>query len=222
VVTGRAELVLSDPQRELDPLNEASAANGALGAAGRVTVDGYPAFSGYLSEVSHDLAAGTTRLVLLDGLSLLHQQDVALTLAAANTWAQATQLLDAIGWPAQLRVTYGAPVTARQADAFVGSAFEALERLRDAELGDLWLDPGGRLAFRARSYPRPSTPRALIGCEGIALETIVTERRRIGLVNHVVLDMADPDPDRVAYDAESVAANGRRSVTGKESDLLFS
>jgi hypothetical protein len=222
VVTGRAELLLSDPDRTLDPLNDTSAANTAIGAAGRVLVDGTPAFSGYLSEVSHDMAAATSTVVLLDGLSLLHQQAVALTLAAAGTWAQATQLLDAIGWPPELRVTYGAPTSARLSDEVVMSAFEVLTRLREAELGDLWVDGAGRLALRARGYPRSDVPRAVIGCDGIALETITAERRRIGLVNHVVLDMTDPAPDRIVFDSESIAANGRRSYTGREADLLLS
>jgi hypothetical protein len=97
---------------------------------------------------------------------------------------------------------------------------EAVSRLRDAELGDLWADHQGRLAFRARGYPRPNVERAVLGCDGIAMESLAAELRRIGIINHVLIEM-DPGADRQAEDAQSVAAHQRRSYRARESDLLL-
>jgi hypothetical protein len=218
--TGRAEFTFADPERVLDPLNP-SAARVRLGAYGRVLVDGEPAFTGLLAAATHDLGELTSTVVLLDAFSRLHQQSVSIAWAAGTTVAQIDALLDAIGWPADERAIYGAPATTRLAETFVGTAFEALERLRDAELGDLWIDGAGRLAFRSRNFEPPSEIRATIGCGGILLETVITEARRIGLINHVLVDMEDPTADRQWQDSASVGLNGRRTYRSAEADLLF-
>jgi hypothetical protein len=219
--TGRAAFTFADPGRILDPLNP-DAAKARVGAYGRVLVDGEPAFSGLLASTTHDLGGGTSEVVLLDAFSRLQQQSISIAWAAGTTAAQLAAVLDAMAWPVAERVIYGAPASSRLADPFVGTGFEAVTRLRDAELGDLWIDGAGRLAFRTRNQPAPSEIRAVIGCGGIDLETLVTESRRIGLVNHVLVDMDDPDPDRVWQTPQSVGLFGRRSYKSAEADLRFS
>lgn len=220
VVTGTAELAFADPNRTLDPLNAESPILGRIGNAARVLVDGTPAFTGVISNIVHEAGEGVSTLTLADHLSLLHQQSVSIAWVRTTTLAQFQALFAAIGWPADRVVLYGATTTQRLADEFVGTAFEALTRLRDAELGDLWADRQGRIAFRSRGYPRPTTLTAVIGCDGIAMASLASELRRIGIINHVLVDM-DPGADRFAQDSVSIAAHQRRSYRSSESALLF-
>jgi hypothetical protein len=220
VTTGRAELTLADPNRTLDPLNEASPYLTRIGAPARILIDGTPAFTGVITNVAHEAADATSTLELADHLSLLHQQAVSVDWDAASTADQFGDLLDLIEWPADLRILYGATTTARLADEFVGTAFEAVTRLRDAELGDLWADHQGRIAFRSRGYPRPTAETLILGCEGVAMASFSAELRRIGIINHVLIDF-DPSADRTYLDAASIAAHQKRSYQGKEADLRF-
>lgn len=221
VTTGRAEIALADPNRTLDPLNADSPIIGRIGNPARILVDGTPAFTGVITNIEHDAGEAVSTLELADTLSLLHQQSVSIGWSADTTAAQMTALLDQIGWPADKRILYGATTTSRLADDFVGTAFEAVSRLRDAELGDLWADHQGRLAFRARGYPRSDIPRLTLGCDGVAMASLTSELRRIGLINHVIVDFEEPTADRQREDVTSVSAHRRRSYVGKESDLMF-
>lgn len=220
VETGQATIVLLDPDRLLDPLNAESPATGRIGNAGRILVDGAPAFTGQIVNIVHEAADQTTTIQLADPLAELHQQSVSIVWPKASTHVQADLLFDQIGWPDEERLILGATTTTRKADAFVGTAFDAFARLRDAELGDFWADRQGRLVFRARGYPRPETAKATIGCDGIPMETMASELRRIGLINHVLVEM-DAGADRERSDFISIAKHGRRSYRGAEKDLLF-
>jgi len=220
VVTGSAEIALADPNRTLDPLNGDSPIIGRIGNAARILVDGTPAFTGVITNIVHEAGEAVSTLSLSDHLSLWHQQSVSMDWDADATSAQFQALYATIGWPAEKVILYGATTTKRKADAFVGTAFDALARLRDAELGDLWADHQGRIAFRARGYPRSTEVRAIIGCGGIAMASLASELRRVSIINHVVVDM-DPGADRFAQDASSIAAHQRRSYRGAEADLLF-
>jgi hypothetical protein len=220
VTTGRAEITLADPNRLLDPLNDDSPYISRIGNPARILIDGAPAFTGVITNIAHEAADATSVLELADHLSLLHQQAVSVTWAKQSTAEQFTALLDQITWPADLRILYGATTTKRLAEEFVGTAFEAATRLRDAELGAFWADHQGRIAFRARGYPRPTTEVLTLGCEGVAMASLSGELKRIAIVNHVLIDF-DPGSDRDYLDAESIAAHQKRSYQGKEADLLF-
>lgn len=220
VVTGTAEITMADPDRTLDPLNDESPIVGRIGNPARILVDGTPAFTGSIINIIHEAGDGITTLSLADPLAILNQQSVSVSWTRAATSAQFDQLIAAIGWPSDRLVLYGATTTKRLADLFVGTAFDALTRLRDAELGDLWADHQGRIAFRSRGYPRPATARGILGCDGIAMESFAAELRRIAIINHVLVDM-DPGADRQRTDAISIAAHQRRSYRGAEADLLF-
>lgn len=220
VVTGRAEIALADPNRTLDPLNEESPVIGRIGNPARILIDGTPAFTGVVVNIIHEAGEGVSTLELADNLSLLHQQSVSVAWTRAPTSSQFTQLMTALGWDPELLVLYGATVTKRLADPFVGTAFEALTRLRDAELGDLWADHQGRISFRSRGQPRPDTPKGIIGCGGIAMASLAAESKRIAIINHVLIDM-DPGADRQRQDAASVSLHQRRSFRSSEAELLF-
>lgn len=221
VTTGRASIALADPNRTLDPLNDDSPANPRIGNPARILIDGTPAFYGVITNVTHEAGEMVSTIELADNLSLLHQQSVSVAWARESTSAQFIALLDQIGWPAEDRIIYGATTTARLAEDFVGTAFEAVARLRDAELGDLWADHQGRLAFRSRGFPRSTVERLILGCDGVAMSSLSAELRRIGIVNHVLIDFEEPTPDRNYLDAASISAHQRRSYQGKEADLLF-
>ena len=68
--------------------------------------------------------------------------------------------------------------------------------------------------------PRPEVERIILGCDGVAMQSLAAELKRIGIVNHIVIDM-DPGADRNYIASDSIAAHRRRSYQGKESDLLF-
>jgi hypothetical protein len=220
VTTGVAEIALADPNRTLDPLNDESPIVGRVGNPARILVDGTPAFSGIVSNIIHEAGEAVSTVTLADPLALLNQQSVSVSWTRALTSEQFAELFTAIGWPPDKTILYGATVTKRLADQFVGTAFEALTRLRDAELGDLWVDHQGRIAFRSRGYPRPTVARAVLGCGGIAMESFATEVRRISIINSVLVDM-DPGADRLKEDTASIGAHQRRSYAEKESNLLF-
>lgn len=220
VITGKASITLFDPERDLDPLNDASTANLTIGALARILVDGVPAFTGNLSAASYSQASLLATLELLDGLAILHGTAVSIAWTAGTTTEQGEALLDQIGWPDDKRLQLGATFTNRKAETFVGTAFEAMARLRNAELGDLWIDGSGRLIFRARSYPRPSEIRAEIGCDGAALADLTSGIARVGIINQVLVDM-DPGTDRIREDAASIGTHGRRSFRSTEAELNF-
>jgi hypothetical protein len=220
VTTGRAEITFADPNRTLDPLNDASPYITRIGNPGRILIDGSPAFTGVITNVSHEASDATSILELADHLSLLHQQAVSVAWVKTSTADQFTALLDLIEWPADLRIQYGATTTKRLAEEFVGTAFEAASRLRDAELGAFWADHQGRPAFRSRGFPRPTIEVLTLGCDGVAMASLSGELRRIAIINHVLIDF-DPGTDRNYLDSASIALHQRRSYQNREADLLF-
>lgn len=220
VITGVAEIAMADPNRTLDPLNQDSPIIGRIGNPGRILIDGTPAFTGVITNIVHEAGEGVSTISMADHLSLLHQQSVSIGWSRSLTSTQLAELFTAIGWPADGSILYGATTTKRLADAYVGTAFDALSRLRDAELGDLWADHQGRIAFRSRGYPRPTVPVGIIGCDGIAMASLAAELRRVAIINHVLVDF-EPGADRQRQDPISIAAHNRRSFTAKEADLLF-
>lgn len=219
VESGRAIIDVLDPARTLDPQNASRTTILSPGAHGRVLVDGVPAFTGYLDGVDFALADGIATVLLQDAIPRLSGQTVVTTLAPGWTTTQLAAVLDAVGWPASLRVVYGSPTAYRDEDVIVMSAWAALLRIRDAELGDLWIDRAGRVAFRCRGIAPDATTAAELGDAATAVGDLRTTLRRVAIVNHVALDMADPTPDREWADGPSVALNGRRSVSHAADDL---
>lgn len=212
VEAGRATISLLDPARDYDPGNDSTTKVLVAGANGRYLVDGAPAFTGYVDTIEHSTAEGVTTIVLQDAIPRLSNAAAALTLESASTADQLAAVLDSIGWPADKRITYGSPAAFRDADPIVLSGWLAVNRVRDAELGDLWVDRAGRVAFRTRADPVSTTPVATVGdAPGIPLLDILSQLRRASIVNHVAVDMTDPTPDRQWADQGSMGLNGRKS-----------
>ena len=218
VEAGSCTISFLDVARDMDPGNVDAVGVMTPGANGQVLVDGDPVFTGFMDFVSHDLANGVTTVILQDAVARLSAMTVAVTLSAGGTFDQLDQLMAAVGWTAY-HVVGGSENQHRLEDAIVMSAWAALNRLKDAELADLWVDRAGVVQFRPRDGDAPDVGPDVGDSPAIPLMDLVTTNRRVGIVNDIVIDMDDPYPDR-HYDApSSVGRNGRRSVSFDQASL---
>lgn len=225
VEAGQAIISIYDDARDYDPANLARTTILNEGAGMAIEVGGFRVFTGYIDTVEHTLAGSVTTFTCQDAIPRLSQMDVAITLNAGTCIAQMQQVLDAIGWPADQFIVLGSPVASRAEDPIVMSAWAALNRIRDAELGDLWISHEGAIVFRARGdtttvgeVSHLASIPDIGDAPGIPLADITTSLRRTTIVNHVAIDMTDPTPDR-EYFADTAGGRGRSSFTGTEDDL---
>lgn len=217
---GTIELVLADPTRKYDPANPDNPRPVQLGSPLGVRVDGAPAWTGAVTEVTHDHGAGLTTIRGVDAIALLSQVAYDGLSVAGTTWAVMASILDRVGWPAGLRVTYGAPAGYRTAGLDPEQGWPALIRNAQAEAGLLWVDRQGRVAQAARGLvPDAPTDPPVIGCGGADLETLETGLDRKAIRNHVLVDADDSHPTLEYTDAASIAAYGRKTLRGKRDEL---
>jgi hypothetical protein len=221
---GKATAVIVDPNRVYDPTNDASPAILRPGARIQITVDDEPAWTGYLSDVSHAMYLGQTTITAEDGIARAARMVYGGSLAPGSTVDQLGQLLDAVGWPAADRIVYGAPAAGRNATDPVSNVLAELVRLAICEVGDVWCDRLGRIAFRCRDgAPEQTIP--VVGLGGAHLDDALGTISKDGIVNHVILEPmsvdapATPGPVREWSDPGSIARHGRRSWRGRQDDL---
>jgi hypothetical protein len=221
---GQATIAVVDPERVYDPTNDLSPAVLRPGARIQITVDDEPSWTGYLADVSHAMYLGQTTLKAEDGIARAARMVYGGSLAAGTTVEQLTQLLDAVGWPAEDRIVYGSPAASRNATNPVSNVLAELVRLAICEVGDVWCDRLGRIAFRCRDgAPEQTIP--IVGLGGAHLDDAITTISKDGIVNHVLLEPLTPTPPAVAgparewTDPASMARHGRRSWRGRQDDL---
>lgn len=191
VRTGRVDVRLWDPDRRFDPTNDAPGSiRIAFGAEVELRVDGALCFRGTLEGSYYSHMDGIASWVLGDGIGRLQASTDTIELDAGTTFAQAEAVLDQAGVPASRQVYIGSPIASRTAtDPEVRSFWSALRDIRNAELGDLWVDRRGRVCFRGRQEAPDPEIKATIGAGGIACDGLFESHDRRALVTGVNVTM---------------------------------
>lgn len=224
VRSGQLVVDLWDPSRRYDPQRE----NGGritFGAAVELRVDGEPAFVGRLEAIDHTYMDRTSVLTVGDGVSRLQAHTLPLDdglgvgIAAGSTFDQLGAVLDELDIAADQRILYGSPTAFRlDIDPDTLQAWAWLQSIALAELGDLWVDRYGRIAFRGRHAAPDGTIRATIGAQGIACDGLFVQHERRAYVSGVNLTMLDGDRRSFA-DTAAEATHGERRISVSEDEL---
>ncbi|WBB73227.1 hypothetical protein O7602_26665 [Micromonospora sp. WMMD1128] len=184
---GTATIVLHDPDRRFDPENLA----GPYVAAGRSQVEPmrmvriravwngitYPIFQGFADDFQPDYQGNSWTYVTLtatDATKVFAANDrgeSAPAGAGEDSGARITRILDASGWPsADRQVATGD--TTLQATTLAGNQLTEMQLVQDTELGELYVDPVGRVVFRNRkavlTEARSRVAQAVFGDGGYA------------------------------------------------------
>jgi hypothetical protein len=170
---GELDLATIDPDRSLDPLNTASPWYGFVKPGTPVRLEGLVpaakiAGTGFIDEVTYDLASGRGRIRAVDGIAYLGQAQVPDGTVLPNTLRARVRAIVAA---AQLSAIV--PVEPELADpdtdppvsAYDGKAAGAWQLISNAAndaLVYVWLDPSGVLRFRSWSA-FPDAPIS-VGC----------------------------------------------------------
>jgi hypothetical protein len=216
---GSAEVVLRDPQGDYDPANPAIrpiTPNRPIA----ILVDGVRAWSGWIVTVAHERSTDETRLSCEDGIAVLARASYTGVTPAGSTFALMGKVLDAVQWPGSQRIAYGAPAGYRTAGDDPENAWEALQRGALAELGLVWIDRSGRVAYSARGWaPEVPTDAPRIGCGGADLEELESSTDRDSIRNHVLVEPDDTHTTVEWTDSTSAALYGRRTIDVKREEL---
>jgi hypothetical protein len=153
---GNLSLTLRDDNGDLDPVNIAEPIPGIAIEVSKVFAGtAYPLFTGTIDawEPQHlypDQAV--VQIAATDNLGAVGGYDPAEQTASGLgdlSGARVNDILDLIGWPAGQRVIDAGTVTLA-ASTFDGNALDQLRDVAQAEVGQLWARPDGRIRFRDR------------------------------------------------------------------------
>lgn len=216
---GTARIVLADPDGTYDPANPAIrpiTPNRPV----TIYVDGIAAWAGWITTAEHERSTAETVLTCEDGIAVLNRASFSGITPAGSTFALMSAVLDAVGWPPGARAPHGSPAGYRTEGTDPEHAWPALQRGALAELGIVWIDRAGRVAYSGRGWlpGAPATPPR-IGCGGADLEELSSSTDRDSIRNHVLVD---PDDTHVAVewsDASSAGLYGRRTIEVKRDEL---
>ena len=216
---GSVKLVFHDPDRVFDTANPAGTPP-VPGSRVQVLVDGLPAFTGYVAQVTHSLASHESTLLGHDAVAMLAQQAFLGFVFSGTTFDNFNAVLSAVGFPHNRRVTYGSPAGFRTAGEEPAQAWPALMRIARAELGTVWADRADRVAFRGRGIDEPDIGvLPIIGCEGADLEDVVSLEDRAAIVDHVVVEPDDTQPQAEWADTEAIGLYGKRTLRAQRDEL---
>jgi hypothetical protein len=186
---GTVTVVLDNRDRRFDPSN----LSGPYVSAGvtqvqpmrpvriRATWNGvtYELFSGYADrwEVGYDKAwpsYSTCTLTATDATKVLSNYvrgAVGAVGAGEDSGARATRILNSVSWSATARMIRTGDTTV-QATTLAGDAWTELLLTQDTEIGECYLDAGGRVVFRNRQATledsRSALPNATFGDQPVA------------------------------------------------------
>jgi hypothetical protein len=155
------DLTTYDPARELDPLNTASPYYGAVKPGTPIRLVGYApgeivAATGYIDEISHDLASSRGRIRAIGGIAYLAQAQLAAGVSLPNTLrARVRAIVAAVGLSAITPVEPEAatdpdvdPAVAPH-DGLARPAWQAIADAATDALWYVWADPTGMIRFRS-------------------------------------------------------------------------
>ena len=142
-------------------------------------------------------------------------------LGAGTTYDNFHEVLSAVGWPMSERIVYGAPAAYRSAGGEPQQAWPALLRVARAELGTVFPDRQGRIAFRCRGIDLTAIDLLpVVGCEGADLDDVTSLVARSAIVDHVLIEPDDVFLAPAHYeDTIAVQSYGRRTLRAKRDEL---
>lgn len=176
---GKATVVLDNRDGRFDPLNLAGpyVAGGVSQVqpmrAFRIRADGHDLFRGFVDAWTPGYpVAGKDAVTVLTGtdgtkvLAGIDLEAVAPVGAGEDAGARIDRILDAAGWPDDLR-DLDVGLTTLQATDLGAAAWSEVLLTADTEIGEVYFDGSGALVFRnrdaVRSEARSSTPQAVFG-----------------------------------------------------------
>lgn len=164
--SGTANLVLSNNDRQFDPLYEAGAYFGALVPRKevRITANGFPVYFGYIDDLdlSYSPDRATVQISCVDGFSVLSnavlQEYIPAGLEASGTRIENILDLPEVDWSADLRDISPGDFDVLDNTVSEGTvALSYLQEVDQAEFGQLFMAKDGKLVFQDRNY-QPLTP----------------------------------------------------------------
>lgn len=176
---GTCQVQLNNRDRAIDPTNPAVALNvvPVRHARLQVTVDDditYPLFRGLVddwqpvwSQIDSEVSAS---LVDAQGWARLQQAD--LDLPRQMSHDRITALLDLAAWPAGLRDISPGVVEVEPLEQMGANLLQVLEDTTEAEGGDLYVAPDGKITFRSRHARLNLTPTVTFGDGGIIISGV--------------------------------------------------
>jgi hypothetical protein len=189
----------------------------------------YDLFRGYADAWDidwRDPGWSTATLTATDGFKVLAGIDRAASVAAGageDSGARIGRILDDVDWPAVDRDLDTGDVTL-QATTLEGEALAELRLTADSELGELYVDGGGRLVFRRRGAlagdDRSAISQAVFGdgAGELPYQDLAISNDDATLFNKVRITRAG-GAEQTASDATSIAVYRER--TFERSDLLL-
>lgn len=192
---GNANLVMSNRDRALDPLNAASPYFGSIKPGKEIVVerDGKAIYSGNVADwnFSYDLSGDSLALPsAVDGLAIVSQQTMTPgTEVSQKTGARVSAVLAEIGWPLpQQSISTGQATL--DAD-YVGDNVNAMEYLSKvanvSEPGAIFVSKTGAMTFRDRADLQKYTSGITFGPSGIPFTGIGIDFGSESLFNSVTV-----------------------------------
>ncbi|MEU4558516.1 hypothetical protein AB0F72_09000 [Actinoplanes sp. NPDC023936] len=235
---GTATVKLHNLDGALDPYVIEQAGYDAPGVVIRIRVTHneitYPVFSGFVDSWIPDQTGpslGWVTISATDGFSRLntHLEEAAVAVGAGeNLRSRIIRLLDAAGWPADMRVLGAQSSVTVQATTFGGSALDLIQEAVKAEIGDFYMQPDGKAYFRHRrsviAETRSTVSQVTFGSrrdlgEIPWVDKIELSWDRTTLKNKVIAGIAGSDNRMIAQDADSIGRYGLYAV--EETGLIL-
>ncbi len=219
---GSASIVLDNTDRLIDPTNTAATLNLVpwRHARLRAVIDAvtYPLFRGFVDAWPPTWSAfdSLVSVRLVDGFAWLASQDADIDLPKQMSHERITALLDLAGWPAGLRDIATGAIELEPIEQSSANLYRSLIDAADAEDGELYCAPDGKITFRSRHARFSATPDITFGESGVAFSsaspvpwdtTKITNTARIELADGRVFE---------AIDDASVTAYGTRVLPTRD------
>jgi hypothetical protein len=164
---GDLTLTLDNEDRLIDPTNSDATLNLIPMRHARLTetISGEGVFRGFVDEwpPAWGFTGTTVQVGLVDGLAWLGLQDGDVDLPAQESHERITALLDLAGWPAGLRDIGTGRVRVEAYEQDGANLLRVLEDTVDAEQGDLYVAPDGKITFRGRHHRLNQTASIIFG-----------------------------------------------------------
>lgn len=212
---GTCTLQLNDADRDLDPSNSTATHSALSMRHARLTatvgVTTFPLFRGFVDAwaPTWDEFLPIISVSLVDGFAWLALQDADLDMARQMSHERTTDLLDLAGWPAGLRDIGDGVVELEPFEQNSANLLRSLEDAVDAEGGDLYVAPDGKLTFRSRHARFNGTAAATFGCDDTPIANASPAWDAHWITNIARVELADGDVYEAIDDA-SVDAYGKR------------
>lgn len=173
----------------------------------QTTVDGttHKVYRGFVDDwtPAWGLTDDTINVDLVDGFAWIGLQDRDIDLPAQMTHERITALLDLAEWPVALRDIDDGVVDVEAVEQNSANLLRTLEDTADAEQGDLYVAPDGKITFRSRHARFNTTASITLGGTGnigIASAEPARDTGRIVTIARVELD------DGTVYEDSDTAA----------------